>query len=145
MILIDASLRPQVPNFAQFVGGQIVRGESLDLSSSPAGLVQASGDEARAAFIPDDDLDLTDARQVGYAWYAALYNLPKFRPAFDNLCVDPVHWADPQALADELEDYGFASGVDHAIEAPDETVFAHSNEIRCDSYRDRRWARRPRS
>lgn len=116
-------LRPIAPNFAQYVGAQIVRGEPISLAGLPAALVQAEPTEAAQSFVKGEQIDPTDPREAGYGWFVAICNLPDYRTAFDNLCLDPTVWRDPQAVADELENYGFASGVDRAIDAPDDVAF----------------------
>jgi predicted nucleic acid-binding protein len=116
-------LRLVAPNFAQYVGAQIVRGEPITLAGLPAALVQAEPSEAGGTFTKGEQIDPTDPREAGYGWFVAICNLPEYRTAFDNLCVDPSVWRNPQAIADELENYGFASGVDRAIDAPDDIAF----------------------
>jgi hypothetical protein len=114
-------LRPTAPNFAQYVGTKIMLGEPIH--TSPAMLVQAPGDEVFGLFAPSGELDPTTPESVGYAWLAAAQNLPEERELFDALCLRPTDWKDHQGLASILDEFGIASRVDPAIEAPDRVAF----------------------
>lgn len=114
-------LRVTVPNFAQLVGSQLVRGESFDMG--PAMLVQSTSAEAFTSFVPTGDLDLSQPQNVAYHWWAAALNLPELHPLFDSLCLKPGDWKDRRTLDAMLDGLSLASGVDPAIETPDRMAF----------------------
>jgi hypothetical protein len=114
-------LRPTTPNFAQYVGTRILQDEPINTSS--AALVLARADEAFRSFAPSGQLDLTTPAGVGYAWFYAALQLPEQRELFDALCLQPGVWNDHEGLSSVLDEYGIASRVDPAIEAPDRMAF----------------------
>ncbi len=114
-------LRPTAPNFSQYVGTGIMLGEPVH--TSPAMLVHATSDEAFSSFASSGELDPTTPEGVGYAWLYAAHHLPEERELFDALCLKPADWKDHQELASMLDEFGIASRVDPAIEAPDRVVF----------------------
>jgi predicted nucleic acid-binding protein len=114
-------LRSTTPNFAQYVGTKIMLDEPID--DSAAALVQASSDDVFRLFAPSGELDPTTPEGVGYAWLYAAHHLPEERELFDALCLKPADWKDHQELASMLDEFGIASRVDPAIEAPDRMAF----------------------
>jgi hypothetical protein len=94
-------LRVVVPNFAQYVGTNIIIDEPI--GTTGAILVQAE--------------------LVGFAWLFAVHNLPEERELFEGLCLQPLEWKDHEALSRELDEFGIASRVAPAIEAPNKVAF----------------------
>lgn len=107
------AMRRYIPDFAQILGSSLIRDEAI--ATADAWSVQVKDDEIELPFKKDDEIDLTDPREVGAAWWMAICNLPEYQNALENLSIGRDTWRNQEWL----EDATLSSGIDYAIDAPD--------------------------